>query len=212
MSETIEKPEAFSTSLYVTDRKAFEECKRLLKLQGKSLSEEIMDFVLKRLAELKGSTSSTRDSSIDHEALSRKHVALSQEKAKLEKLLKDSGSYDRFMDVIREILARRYNENVDKYEKMKLEAHLSGGPETAKFQETVRLVLEAGKKKGDTEGATNFVRLMQLIRQQKTIQEELNMDILKPEPEEPKQKEEAKPQEMEEEPEDDLKEDAEEDA
>jgi hypothetical protein len=181
MSETDQKPEAFSTSLYVTDRKAYEECKRLLKLQGLSLSEEIMDFVLKRLAELRGQASSTKDSSIDYETLSRKHVALSQEKVRLEKLLQDSRSYERFMYALKGYLYPEIKDQ-DVLKDMKLEPHLSGTPENDHFRKTIRYVLETGERNGDTEGATNFVRLMRIIKQQKTIQAQLNRLTLEPRP------------------------------
>ena len=89
-SDLGEKPEAFSTSLYVTDRKAFEECKRLLKLQGRSLSEEIMDFVLRRRDELKGngSTESSGDSTRRFEELKAQHFQLGQKVDKFKTVFK----------------------------------------------------------------------------------------------------------------------------
>jgi hypothetical protein len=69
----------FSTSIYVTDKQAFEECKRLLKLQGRSLSEEIMGFVVRRLDELRGTVepgTSDEEASRKYEDLKDKHSKL----------------------------------------------------------------------------------------------------------------------------------------
>lgn len=74
--------EGFSTSIYVSDKSAFEECKRLLKLQDRSLSKEIMGFVLRRLDELRGTV---KPGTADEEA-SRKYEEL---KAKHKKMQDD---------------------------------------------------------------------------------------------------------------------------
>lgn len=79
MSE--ESTRGFSTSIYVTDKKAFEECKRLLKLQGLSLSEEIMSFVLRRRDELKGNGTS-QSTSVDYQRLKLRYSELVRKVAK----------------------------------------------------------------------------------------------------------------------------------
>lgn len=71
-----EESRSFSTSIYVRDKASFEECKRLLKLQGKSISEEIMNFVLRRLDELRGAVtpgSSDEEAGRKYEELKVKH-------------------------------------------------------------------------------------------------------------------------------------------
>jgi hypothetical protein len=96
MNEADEKPEARSTSLYVTDWKSYEECKRLLKLQGFSLSEEIMSFVLRRRDELKGigSTESSGDSTRRFEELKAKHFQLSQKIDRLKSVLVENKVFE----------------------------------------------------------------------------------------------------------------------
>jgi|GEM_PF-4695454 len=105
-SETDEKLEARSTSLYVTDWKAYEECKRLLKLQDRSLSEEIMDFVLRRRDELKGngSTESSGDSTRRFEELKATHFQLGQKTDKLRTVLQEKKVYDGYVKKFGEIL------------------------------------------------------------------------------------------------------------
>ena len=83
-----ESTRGFSTSIYVTDKKAFEECKRLLKLQGLSLSEEIMGFVLKRRDELKGNGSS-QSTSADYQRLKVRYSDLVSKVAKKDAELKE---------------------------------------------------------------------------------------------------------------------------
>lgn len=106
MNETNEKPKGFTTSIYVTDKASFEECKRLLKLQGRSLSEEIMDFVLKRLAELKGtgSTESSIDSTRRFEELKAQHFQLGQKADKFKAALEEKKVYDNYLKKFGEIL------------------------------------------------------------------------------------------------------------
>jgi hypothetical protein len=109
MSETSEKPEAFSTSLYVTDRKAFEECKRLLKLQDRSLSEEIMEFVLRRRDELKGTGSSTEsgiESGRRFEELKAQHFQAGQKTDKLQSVLEEKKVYDNYIAKFAKILVK----------------------------------------------------------------------------------------------------------
>jgi hypothetical protein len=86
----------FSTSIYVTDKQAFEECKRLLKLQGRSLSEELMGFVLRRLDELRGTVNpgtSDEEASRKYEDLKDKHSKL---RAQYKKRLKDLSTSSEF--------------------------------------------------------------------------------------------------------------------
>lgn len=86
-------PKGFTTSIYVTDREAFEEYKRLLKLQGKSLSEEIMDFVHRRLDELRGTvnpSASDEETARKYKDLKKTHTSQEDEfKKMVEKLHKD---------------------------------------------------------------------------------------------------------------------------
>jgi hypothetical protein len=105
-SETGEKPEAFSTSLYVTDKAAYEECKRLLKLQGLSLSEEIMNFVLRRRDEMKGngSTESSGDSTRRFEELKATHFQLGQKVDKFKTVLQEKKVYNAYIKKFGEIL------------------------------------------------------------------------------------------------------------
>jgi hypothetical protein len=101
-----ERPEAFSTSLYVTDKAAYEECKRLLKLQGLSLSEEIMNFVLRRRDELKGngSTESGIDSSRRFEELKSQHFQLGQKNDRFKSVLQEKKVYDDYIRKFGKIL------------------------------------------------------------------------------------------------------------
>jgi len=82
----------FSTSIYITDRQAFEECKRLLKLQGRSLSEEIMYFVLRRLDELRGTvdpSASIEETGKRYEKLKDRYSCLVEQVAKMLKRLEE---------------------------------------------------------------------------------------------------------------------------
>jgi uncharacterized coiled-coil DUF342 family protein len=86
------KAKGFSTSIYVTDREVFEECKRLLKLQGRSLSEEIMDFVLKRLNELRGTVNpdaSEEEANRQYEELKAEHTTLFYQARKMAQRLQE---------------------------------------------------------------------------------------------------------------------------
>lgn len=103
-SELGEKPEARSTSLYVTDWKVYEECKTLLRLQGRSLSEEIMSFVIRRRDELKGNGSSTQDSGRMFEQLKGEHFTLGQKVDKFKTVLQEKKVYDDCLKRFGEIL------------------------------------------------------------------------------------------------------------
>lgn len=72
----------FSTSIYVKDKASFEECKRLLKLQGLSLSEEIMNFVLRRRDELKGGSGQSMGEGVDYQSLKARYSKLVSEVAR----------------------------------------------------------------------------------------------------------------------------------
>jgi hypothetical protein len=116
MSETSEKLEAFSTSLYVTDKAAYEECKRLLKLQGRSLSEELMEFIIRQRDELKGesSTDSTRDSGRQFEELKAQHFQLGQKLDKFKSVLEEKKAYDDCLEKFGKILG--YNPGESSWE------------------------------------------------------------------------------------------------
>jgi hypothetical protein len=94
MSEADEKSKGWSTSIYVKDKASFQELKRLLKLQGLSLSEEIAEFVSKRLIGLKGNGSSTQDSSRLFEELKAKHFQLSQKIDRLKSVLVENKVFE----------------------------------------------------------------------------------------------------------------------
>jgi hypothetical protein len=80
----------------VTDKQAFEECKRLLKLQDRSLSEEIMGFVLRRLDELRGTVkpgTSDEEASRKYEELKAKHKKMQDDFARRNEELKKHEDY-----------------------------------------------------------------------------------------------------------------------
>jgi vacuolar-type H+-ATPase subunit I/STV1 len=96
----------FSTSIYVTDKQAFEECKRLLKLQGRSLSEEIMDFVLRRLDELRGAVkpgTSDEEASRKYEELKAKHKKMQDDFDRRKKKLREHEDYLKANEMLREL-------------------------------------------------------------------------------------------------------------
>jgi len=100
-----EKPDkGFSTSIYVTDRQAFEECKRLLKLQGTSLSEEIMGFVLRRLDELRGTVglgTSDEEAGRKYEELKVKHKKMQDDLDRRKEKLKEHEDYWKAIEMLR---------------------------------------------------------------------------------------------------------------
>jgi hypothetical protein len=112
---TDETTKGFSTSIYVTDRQAFEECKRLLKLQGRSLSEEIMDFVLRRLDELRGVKHDTSVEEADrYSELKDRHSRLVCQLDKMQKRLKaQSVPYDEADELLAAVGARSDLSNCD---------------------------------------------------------------------------------------------------
>jgi hypothetical protein len=112
MSAADEKPEAFSTSLYVTDKVAYEECKRLLKLQGRSLSEEIMAFIIRRRDQLKGNGSSTESSGRMFDQLKGEHFQLGQKIDKLRNVLDDKKVFYQYRDDFGKVLGYNPGEDV----------------------------------------------------------------------------------------------------
>lgn len=111
MSE--ESTRGFSISIYVTDKKAFEECKRLLKLQGRSLSEEIMNFVLKKLGELKGTGESGQDKKGRLQQLKEEYDDLVVKTVKLERQLKTSNDFEEATALLLELGMKKVLSNVD---------------------------------------------------------------------------------------------------
>jgi vacuolar-type H+-ATPase subunit I/STV1 len=102
MSEKTAK--GFSTSIYVTDKEAFEECKCLLKLQGRSLSEEIMDFVVRRLDELHGTVglgTSDEEGSRKYEELKAKHKKMRDDFDRRKEKLKEHEDYWKAIEMLR---------------------------------------------------------------------------------------------------------------
>jgi vacuolar-type H+-ATPase subunit I/STV1 len=99
-----EKTRGFSTSIYVSDRQAFEECKRLLKLQGRSLSEEIMNFVLRRLDDLRGTVrldTSDEEGSRKYEELKAKHKKMQDDFDRRKEKLKEHEDYWKAIEMLR---------------------------------------------------------------------------------------------------------------
>jgi hypothetical protein len=145
----------FSTSIYVSDKQTFEECKRLLKLQGRSLSEEIMDFILRRLEELRGTVNP--DTS-DQEA-KRKYLELKQTHITL------VGQVEK--------LINQLEKQPDVYgEANELLAELKVTPDLGNTSEVVPKFLLAWK--GSTEFAHMFVTLIELAKDKKDIERKLS--------------------------------------
>lgn len=155
------KPRMGNRSFWLNLDLAAEFCKTVKAQKLATVTEEMNMMIEKRLLELKGLASPDPSEKPDkvYERLSSKHEGLSRQKLGLKKLLIESGSYSRFLKVL---------------SITNLEASLSGGSETSVFKETIRIVSDAGKKSGDTEGAANFVRLMRKVREMKTLQVQLD--------------------------------------
>jgi glutamine synthetase type III len=94
------------------DKKSFQECKELLKLQGKSLSEEISDFILRKLAELKG-TETKVDSTRKLEDLKAKYDDVVIKTVKLERQLQTSPHFREATDMLLKLGLRKDLSNVD---------------------------------------------------------------------------------------------------
>lgn len=107
-----ESTRGFSTSIYVMDKKSFQECKDLLKLQGKSLSTEFSDFILRKLAELKG-TETKVDSTRRLADLKEQYDDVVVKTVKLERQLQTSPHFREAIDMLFELGLRKDLSNVD---------------------------------------------------------------------------------------------------
>ena len=79
-------------SFYV-DAEVYLEFKSFLAQLGRSVSEEVNEFMVRRLAELKGETEKYRES-LDYEVLKRRFAKVVDEVEKLSKKLKRLGYYE----------------------------------------------------------------------------------------------------------------------
>jgi hypothetical protein len=149
-----EGSKGFSTSIYVSDRKSFEECKRLLRLQGRSISEEIMDFVCRKLDELKGtgSTESKVDSTRRLEELKTRYMDRMVKTVKLERKLKGSKHFDEATDLLLELGLNKDLSNADEL--------------IPKFMSSW---------KGDMSFMHEFLNLVDLARDKKTAEQALTL-------------------------------------
>jgi predicted CopG family antitoxin len=84
------------------DRQVYERLKQALAIRGRSISEEVNELLHRRLAEIEGLETSTKDSS-NYEALKREHVKLAEEVNRLIKLLQKDGTYDQLMETVAEL-------------------------------------------------------------------------------------------------------------
>jgi uncharacterized membrane-anchored protein YjiN (DUF445 family) len=84
------------------DRQVYERLKQALAVRGRSISEEVNEFLHKRLAEIEGLETSTKDS-LNYEALKREHVKLAEEVNRLIKLLQKDGTYNQLMETVAEL-------------------------------------------------------------------------------------------------------------
>jgi len=84
------------------ERQIYERLKQALAVQGRSISEEVNEFLRRRLAEIEGAEASTQDA-LNYEALKREHVKLAEEVNRLIKLLQRIGAYDQLMVMAAEL-------------------------------------------------------------------------------------------------------------
>ena len=84
------------------ERKIYERLKQALAVQGRGISEEVNELLHKRLAEIEGLETSTKDS-LNYEALKREHVKLAEEVNRLIKLLQKDGTYNQLMEMVAEL-------------------------------------------------------------------------------------------------------------
>ncbi|MEM3823329.1 MAG: hypothetical protein QXH87_00165, partial [Candidatus Bathyarchaeia archaeon] len=78
---------------FCVEREVYESLRAVLAAQGKSISEEVNELLKKRLTELKGVEQPSAEA-LDYEALKREHVRLTEETARLTRLLQKSDEYD----------------------------------------------------------------------------------------------------------------------
>ncbi|MCL6579463.1 MAG: hypothetical protein K6T73_08785 [Candidatus Bathyarchaeota archaeon] len=69
---------------------------------GKSVSEEVNDFLRKRLVELEG-TQPPAYETVEYEALKREYAKLFDEVERLKAVLKKAGCYDELINLVREL-------------------------------------------------------------------------------------------------------------
>lgn len=147
---TEESSRGFSTSIYIRDKTAFQECKRLLELQGKSMSEEFADFISTRLAELKGSGSTldSADSVRRLQSLKKTYGELKANTVRLDRELKTSRSkdFDKATHLLVQLGLKRDFSNVDEL--------------TPKF---------ISAWKGDEAFMHEFLNLLELARDKKRV-------------------------------------------
>jgi len=82
---------------FCVERPVYEALRTVLAGQGKSVSEEVNEFLKRRLAELKGQEQLGAEA-LDYEALKREHVRLMAEIMRLTRLLEKLEAYDALLD------------------------------------------------------------------------------------------------------------------